>query len=534
MTKGVQSRWTVEPFRDGSADDFGRLRELFVRSGFEEAPLLARAEVDSIHHFPLLSSRTVFRDVTDAQTLFVHLFLDGADVPWETVRGVLPATDLATVEALAFLHSPPDQPDSCRATVSIFPMQELHIVADRRFAFDSTESRPPADLVYSPVTSESQRFLRLMPRERREQVLDLCTGTGIAAMVAATLGGRVTAVDIAERSTRFAAFNARLNGLDNVRALTGDLYDPVGDETFDLIIAHPPYVPALETEYVFRDGGQDGEEVTRRILGGLAAHLRPGGQFFCDCMLTERHDVPLEERIREMLGSSSAEFDVVVAQGRSLDPLHFFADQARMGFAPFERLGRWNEIIKSLAIEQLVFVSMLLQRREDERAVVTTRRVLSPYTTAADMQWVLRWMQGTATWDVAETRRLLASRPRTLPRTELRSRSLLQDGQWSIDECTLITLAPFAVEASCPLWYATLLQFCDGSMTARDHLQYLRDTRAVPDSAPEDVFAMMIRQLVDAGLIEIEEYRLPDATAMRESVGVRERATDTRPVERAD
>jgi hypothetical protein len=71
-------------------------------------------------------------------------------------------------------------------------------------------------------------------------------------------------------------------------------------------------------------------------------------------------------------------------------------------------------------------------------------------------------------------------------------------------------------------------------MTAREHLQYLRDTRAVPDGAPEDLFAMMIRQLVDAGLIEIDEFRLPDSTAMRDSVGVRERPTGSRPVERAD
>jgi hypothetical protein len=147
---------------------------------------------------------------------------------------------------------------------------------------------------------------------------------------------------------------------------------------------------------------------------------------------------------------------------------------------------------------------------------------------------VLRWLVGTVRWDANEMRRLLASRPRTLPHTELRSRSSLRDGQWSVEECLLITLAPFAVEAACPNWYATLLQFCDGRMTAREHLQYLRDTHAVPDTAPEEVFAMMIRQLVDAGLIEIDEFRLPDATAMRESAGVRERPTEGRPVERAD
>jgi len=193
-----------------------------------------------------------------------------------------------------------------------------------------------------------------------------------------------------------------------------------------------------------------------------------------------------------------------------------------------------SETLMRLGIQQLVFCSILLQRRGNERPVITTRRMLSPLTSGADLQWVLRWMIATATWDVTDSRRLLASRPRTLPHTELRSRSMLHEGKWAVDECQLVTMAPFAVEASCPNWYATLLQVCDGRTTAREHLQYLRETRAVPDSAPEDLFAMMIRQLVDAGLVEIDEFRLPDATAMRDSVGVRERAAEGGPVERAD
>ena len=235
-----------------------------------------------------------------------------------------------------------------------------------------------------------------------------------------------------------------------------------------------------------------------------------------------------------MLASTEEEFDLVLVQGRALDPLHFFADQAQAGYASFERLPRWSDILERLQIQQLVFTSLLTQRRATPRPVITTRRALSPLTSAADLQWVLHWMVGTGDWDVADSRRLLASRPRTLPRTELRSRSALRDGQWSVEECQLVTLAPFAVEAACPNWYATLLQFCDGRMTAREHLQYLRDTHAVPDTAPEDMFAMMIRQLVDAGLVEIDEFRLPDATAMRESVVARERATGTLPIERAD
>lgn len=534
-TGARDSNWTAEPFRLGTVDQFARVRELFVRAGFEETPICARAGIASLHEFPLLQERSAFREPTDPQSLFVRLFLDCDRIPWSVVRTTLSESDLEALQSLGLLHDAHDDGAMCASTVAIYPMEELFIASDRRHDFDSTARVPPSDLVFSPMTRETQRFLRLMPRESCDHLLDLCTGTGIAGLIAAAKFARqVTLVDVAARSVRFAEFNVALNALSNVRVLRGDVYERVAGERFNVIVAHPPYVPALETEFVFRDAGVDGEQVTRKVIAGLGAHLAVGGQFFCDCMLTERGDITLEQRLREMLGAESDEFDVVIAQGRSSDPLHYLSDQARAGYASFDMLARWSEILDELKIEQLVFVSLLVERRANARPVITTRRALSPLTSAADMQWVLRWMVGTASWDMADTRRLLSSRPRTLPRTELRSRSILQEGQWGVEECQLVTLAPFAVEAACPNWYATLLQFCDGRMTAREHLQYLRDTHAVPDTAPEDLFASMILQLVDAGLVEIEEFRLPDATAMREEAGVRERPAENTPVERAD
>jgi precorrin-6B methylase 2 len=534
-TGARESSWTAEPFRLGTADEFARVRELFVRAGFEETPICARAGIASLYELPLLQDRSAFREPTDPQSLFVRLFLDCDRIPWSVVRSTLSSSDLEALETLGLVHDAHDDGAMCASTVAIYPMNELFIASDRRYDFDSTASVPPSDLVFSPMTRETQRFLRLMPRESCDHLLDVCTGTGVAGLTAAAKFARqVTLVDVAARSVRFAEFNVALNALSNVRVLQGDVYEPVAGERFGVIIAHPPYVPALETEFVFRDAGVDGEEVTRKVIAGLGAHLGVGGQFFCECMLTERTDVTLEERLREMLDDENEEFDVVIAQGRSTDPLHYLSDQARAGYSSFDSLARWSEILDELKIEQLVFVSILMERRATDRPVITTRRALSPLTTAADMQWVLRWMVGTASWDMADMRRLLGSRPRTLPRTELRSRSILHEGQWGVEECQLVTLAPFAVEAACPNWYATLLQFCDGRMTAREHLQYLRDTHAVPDTAPEDLFASMIRQLVDAGLVEIEEFRLPDATAMREEGGVRERAAENTPVERAD
>jgi 16S rRNA G966 N2-methylase RsmD len=534
-TPATTSTWTTEPFRSGTPEQFARLRELFVRSGFEESPICARAEVDSIHDLPPFGNRTVFRDITDAQTLFVRLFLDCDAVPWTTIRSVLSEGDMQSLEALGLLRDAPNSREDCLTTIALYPIEELFVASDRRFGFDSTGALPPSDLVFSPMTRETQRFLRLMPRESCDHLLDLGAGTGVAGLIAAAqFARRVTLVDIAARSVRFARFNISLNALGNIRVLQGDVYEPVASERFEVIVTHPPYLPAFETEFVFRDAGEDGEQVTRKVIAGLIDHLQPGGQAYCECMLTERSDVTLEDRLRVMLGDASDEFDVVIAQARTVDPLYFMADQARAGYSSFERLEHWNELIERLHIQALVFASVLLQRRANARPVITTRRALSPLTTSADMQWVLRWMVGTASWDMSDARRLLNSRPRTLPRTELRSRSTLTDGQWSVEDCQLVTLAPFAVEAACPNWYATLLQFCDGRMTAREHLQYLRDTRAVPDTAPEDLFASMIRQLVDAGLVEIDEFRLPDATAMRDSAAMRERARGSGPVERAD
>jgi methylase of polypeptide subunit release factors len=520
----TQSRWTGEPFGMGTSAEFDRLRALFVRVGFTEPQLCQDAGAASMYEFPAMSTeRLVFRDLTDARAVFVRLFLDGENVAWSVVRSVLPAEDLAAVEALGLLRDAGGNPDECKATVALYPTEGVYVASDRHTALDSTTETPPADIVYSAMTAETHRFMELMPREPCGAFLELCSGSGIAALVAASrFATHAWAVDITERSTRFARFNAALNGLTNLTALEGDLYVPLAESpghggTFDRIVAHPPYMPAFETEMVYRDGGEDGEQITRRIIAGLGDHLRPGGQFYCDCMMTDRTDAPLQQRMRDMLGPPAPEFDVVLGQVSTLDPIHYYADRARKGQGTFEGVARRNEAFSRLGIEQFVETLILLQRQATKRPVVTTRRALTGLTTAADFQWLLHWLTTTAAWGDGRTRRLLDSRPRTLPRTEVRSRSTLHDGGWRMVQCMVVTLAPFAVEATCPTWVPTLLVWCDGHMTAREHLQHLKDARLVPDDAAEETFAGMIQLLVDSALVEIEEFPLPAAASQSDS-----------------
>jgi release factor glutamine methyltransferase len=116
------------------------------------------------------------------------------------------------------------------------------------------------------------------------EVLDLCTGSGVAAIAAARLGARATAVDVSRRSVLTVRVNAVLNGVARrVRAVRGDLFDAVPGRSFDAIVSNPPYVPSGAGPLPSRGparawaAGPDGRVVLDRICAEAPARLRRGG-----------------------------------------------------------------------------------------------------------------------------------------------------------------------------------------------------------------------------------------------------------------
>ena len=509
MLTASSSTWTVQPFQLGALDRFARLREFLIRSRFTEPELCQRLEIDSIYDFRAISEgRPPTPELTDPQALLIRLFLDTDPVEWSVVRSLLSRSDLETIEALGLLHTPRGHDEQCAATVMLYPTESLYIASDRRQDPDQCAIRPPADVVYPAITRNTQRFMSMLPRTPCDSFLDLCAGTGIAALVAARQAAHAWAVDITERATRFAHFNARLNEIGNVTALEGDLYDPVADRTFDRIVAHPPYMPAFQQEYAYRDGGEDGEQITRRIIAGLPDHLRPGGRFYCNCLATDRKDAPLETRIREMLGAREGEFDVVVAQAQLFDPTLYYAKVAAEGSGKFASVEQRHQMFKRLGIEQLVFGTLVIQRKRTARPAFTVRRQLARETAARDFEWLLRW-ETAAAEDPETPRGLIEARPVANPLAELRLVHRIRDGRWVVDKCWVATHLPFALEAACPVWAGALVAQCDGTATVREHLQHLKEKGAVPPEASEEQFVAMVRKMIAGGFLEVEGFPLP-------------------------
>ncbi|WFU57371.1 50S ribosomal protein L3 N(5)-glutamine methyltransferase [Bradyrhizobium pachyrhizi] len=128
-----------------------------------------------------------------------------------------------------------------------------------------------------------------------ERVLDLCTGSGCLAILAARHfpNAAVDAVDISKDALEVAARNVADQGLDDRLTLhRGDLFRPLGDNRYDLIISNPPYVDAegmaalprecrAEPKIAF-DGGADGLDIVRRLLDEAKQHLTPQGGLLCE------------------------------------------------------------------------------------------------------------------------------------------------------------------------------------------------------------------------------------------------------------
>ena len=487
------------PLRPGDAARFAAFRDLLEKAPFTEKAIAAHLGIEDLTGFvPLRKGRSDQHGLACPIDALIRLFLDEDPVAETDLRRLLPGA-LELMQPLGLVAPFPGE--NWYATVSLYPVGTLYIVSDRSSLPDHSPFKPLPDAVY-PVSEQTRFFLETLPPDACERLLDIGAGTGIAALAAAAgYAGHAWAFDIAPRATAFAEFNRRLNGLDNVTAACGALYEPAAGQVFDRIVAHPPYVPVGEATYIFRDGGEDGEQVTRGIIEGLPRYLAPGGRFYGFCMASDREGEFFEQRIRRWLGDASAEFDVLLVAWATVTP-----DSINSPLSTEERQ-HWARIYEACRVKYLFHGSIVVERHAAPRPPFTVRTLKGPQSGWRETEWLRRWMAAASGGDVE--RLVLASRPALSSRVELRVTHRVRNERLVPEECTLLTTYPFDTECVCQPWIAQVVSGCDGRVTGWDHFaNCLRQKVLRPECAPAD-FARVLCGMVSGGFLELPEFPLP-------------------------
>jgi SAM-dependent methyltransferase len=496
--------WYTTLPRFGSPEEFRTARELFAQSGFDYPSVCQRLGVEQLYLFSSeVEAAYLKRPMADRLDTMIRLFLIGRRMDRQSASDCLGAAGLECLAALQLLVPDPGRPDTWFAPVMANPAQGGVMICDRNATPEGMQLKDlPPDALYPSLFQNTMEFVARFPRTACDNILEIGTGTGTAAIEWAKLAREVWATDITARAAHFAEFNRRLAGIANVRVVEGDLYAPVEGMTFDRIACHPPYVPAKASALIFRDGGDDGEQIARRMVEGLPRFLRPGGLFWASFMISDRSGETAEQRLRQWLGEHAEEFDVGLAVDICRTAAEAIANNVLKGSVPPEKLRYLGELWASNQTELLLQASVLMRRHGGGRKAVTRRMQTGPGFRAEHLEWLLDW-------DLAQRRpgfveALLASRPLLAPACELVATHRLERGVAVSEGFTLNADGPIRGTCRCPGWLVRMLIECDGGKTAREHFEALRAAGGIPPDGNPREFAGMLAGLVGAGMLSID------------------------------
>jgi len=445
---------------------------------------------------------------------------DRDDVPVLDRR--LPESPLATVVRLLLLQLPVRESDAVRALGAdgvdaivalglaepvgkqleprgrVMPAEGLLLACD---PFPSGSGDPPGYV--AAFTPTASWCAALTPRRRVERALDVGTGNGAQALLAARHSSHVVATDVNPRALAFTSLNAALNGFDNVETRLGNLFAPAAGESFDLITCNAPYVISPETKWQYRDGGLPADELSARVVEGAAASLAVGGYAtVLVSWLAESEDDP-DGRVLQWLEGNGCDAWVLGLSGA--DPLehastwndHFVDDHPALG----EALDGWTAYFRDLRVGWISEGAVLLHRREGRPHPPRVDPASADELEHAGEQ-IERAFAARAFLADLESEADLLDEPLTLadnvslemrldPHTrERETRLLLDEGTYPDLEC-----APAVADALAAL---------DGSSTLRKGIERL----GLPPKAAAAVRAEALdalRDLLELGFVELDD-----------------------------
>jgi Methyltransferase small domain len=201
----------------------------------------------------------------------------------------------------------------------VAPIDGLYVVTDNSATIAAGRARDrsmPGAAESNPLVMpgyiETYAFAQRTHRHPVERSLDLCTGSGVHALLGSRYAEACVGADISARAIAFASWNRRLNGIDRVQFRHSDVFEALDGTRFDRITANPPYQPdsnqAAGTNWW--GAGPRGDAVIHRIVAGLPAHLTVDGELQMIGRFLSWSDGSFVEHVRRVLGARAGDFTI--------------------------------------------------------------------------------------------------------------------------------------------------------------------------------------------------------------------------------
>jgi hypothetical protein len=304
-----------------SPSDAERLRVFFPEAGYTQTNILDKIGISELPSTRLRNLARLADKTQEPNCLNTLLRWFWVGVPQESAEAskYVPPWFLSLALACNILRS---EANSLVPTVMLSPFEGFLIASDHTSKLDVADP----DLVLWPNPS-SRLLSRFTVRRPSTATLDLGTGTGIQALWAAAHSQKVIATDLNKRALAFAAFNARLNGIEGIEFLFGDGLEPVAGQKFDLIISNPPFFISPSKHYLFCDNSMDLDLLCRRLIRDSAAHLNEDGYCQMLCEWAQVEGQTWQERVTEWFANTGC--DAWIIKGQTRDASEYAQDRIR-------------------------------------------------------------------------------------------------------------------------------------------------------------------------------------------------------------
>ena len=489
------------PFRPEQSEDFSLLRERLQAGGFNEKSVSEVLEGKSDRNIDMAYVIRRTGEPSPFHSL-VRLFLLGIPVVMENAVAALSGPGIQCALESGLIE---DVGDSVRAVACLRPWREFFLLSD----FLPPQGQPlPSDFVMSGTSASSRLLTRLTIRRRVAKALDIGTGAGTHALLAASHADQVVATDISKRALNFAAMNARLNGIDNVSFAEGSFFEPVAGEKFDLIVTNPPFIISPQSRLMFQNAKLEGNQVSELILRESPTYLCEGA--FAVSLISWVHETEEDWASRPCGWVEGSGCDFWLLRATSQEPLNYAAGSLRqteyVGSHRYsELLDKWLEFDRRQGFVRLALGAAILRKRVSGKNWVHCEDLFEAAITSDAGKQIERVFAAEDFLVTANDEELLDVCVTIHPDHVLEQKLVAGDDGWVSQSLVLKPTTGIEHRAAIDPRVLVFLSRCNGTRTVRQLISDVSQNDGVDFAAAAAAGFPLVRRLLRAGFLLIEK-----------------------------